>query len=322
MIFVLALFNNAVVNYLKSFDTNAMMLRAGVAFVLYLSLGYLLVKSDNGEFLSISAIVLLAIVLLIAVVGLAIEYSNAKKMFYNLSGAAPVKVSWSFLQGRGNMFPILLYLRQKGMIFWFFHVLISCVIVLLLCMREDTSIKSILFIVSLFSLMNILAFVFSPFTINASEYLDGLLTAEKQFVKRMLYVYDRIFSVSSVIIATILALLMREYLLVFSFLIFSIMVVVPLLSFDVFLITRNRMYYTKTDGSRKFDIKGQLFRISIHSIFIALACIRLYFGNNVLCTIMLLISIVGLIYRQKMFDFTADRFWKNRHKILDGMREE
>ncbi len=321
MIFVLALFNNAVVNYLKSFDTNAMMLRAGVAFVLYLSLGYLLVKSDNGEFLSISAIVLLAIVLLIAVVGLAIEYSNAKKMFYNLSGAAPVKVSWSFLQGRGNMFPILLYLRQKGVIFWFFHVLISCVMLLLLCMREDTSIKSILFIVSLFSLMNILAFVFSPFTINASEYLDGLLTAEKQFVKRMLYVYDRIFSVSSVIIATILALLMREYLLVFSFLIFSIMVVVPLLSFDVFLITRNRMYYTKTGGSRKFDIKGQLFRISIYSIFIALACIRLYFGNNVLCTIMLLISIVGLIHRQKMFDFASDRYWKNRHKILERMRE-
>ena len=140
-------------------------------------------------------------------------------------------------------------------------------------------------------------------------------------MKRMLYVYDRIFSVSSVIIATILALLMREYLLVFSFLIFSIMVVVPLLSFDVFLITRNRMYYTKTDGSRKFDIKGQLFRISINSIFIALACIRLYFGNNVLCSIMLLISIVGLIHRQKMFDFASDRFWKNRHKILERMRE-
>ena len=324
MILTLALFNGAVVRAIKSFETMGKVLSGGIAIAMYALLGYGLTKSECGEILSVGTVALLGLALSVMVLTLAIEYNSAKRMLRKSLGEVGTQhVTFRFFQGRGNMFPILLYLRNKNMVIMFIYLL-SILCCFFAAYKIDTSLSQSVIFKMYFIIMavNFLPYQFNLFTVFASEYMDGLVTMKKDFVRDMIHTYDRYFSISALIIATIIVCILGEYMLILSLLLLSVTVLIPMLLYEVSLASKRLNYYSKLFSVRVVDGQTYISKAIIFGFIALLSVLCLCVSEYCYCVIILSISFVGLIFRKKVLDHASDRFWRNRHKILGKMREE
>ena len=169
--------------------------------------------------------------------------------------------------------------------------------------------------------LNFLPYQFNLFTVFASEYMDGLVTMKKDFVRDMIHTYDRYFSISALIIATIIVCVLGEYMLILSLLLLSVTVLIPMLLYEVSLASKRLNYYSNIFSVKVVDGQTYISRAIIFGFIALLSVLCLYVSEYCYCVIIISISFVGLIFRKKVLDCAADRFWKNRHKILERMRE-
>jgi hypothetical protein len=169
--------------------------------------------------------------------------------------------------------------------------------------------------------LNFLPYQLNLFTVFASEYMDGLVTMKKDFVRDMIHTYDRCFSISALIIATIIVCVLGEYMLILSLLLLSVTVLIPMLLYEVSLASKRLNYYSNIFSVKVVDGQTYISRAIIFGFIALLSVLCLCVSEYCYCVIIISISFVGLIFRKKVLDCAADRFWKNRHKILERMRE-
>ena len=323
MILSLALFNGAVVRAIKSFEIMEKVLSGGIAIVMYALLGYGLLRSESGVIMSVDPVALLGFALCVFGFVLVIEYNSAKRMLRKSLGEVGTQhVTFRFFQGRGNMFPILLYLRNKNMVIMFIYLL-SILCCFFAAYKIDTSLSQSVIFKMYFIIMavNFLPYQFNLFTVFASEYMDGLVTMKKDFVRDMIHTYDRYFSISALIIATIIVCVLGEYMLILSLLLLSVTVLIPMLLYEVSLASKRLNYYSNIFSVKVLDSQTYISRAIIFGFIALLSVLCLCVSEYCYCVIIISISFVGLIFRKKVLDHASDRFWKNRHKILERMRE-
>jgi hypothetical protein len=121
LVLSLALFNGAVVRFIKSFEIMGKMLSGGIAIAMYALLGYGLLRSESGVILSVDTVALLGIALCVIGLALAIEYNSVKKMLYNSLGQVSAQYilgGW-MLQVKEYMFPLLYCIRLKSILVGF-----------------------------------------------------------------------------------------------------------------------------------------------------------------------------------------------------------
>ena len=324
MILTLALFNGAVVRAIKSFETMGKMLSGGIAIVMYALLGYGLLRSESGVIMSVDTVALLGIVLSVLVLALAIEYRSVRKELYkSFEGTGTQHVTFGFFQGRGNMFPILMFLRNK--VFYTTFILIMVLFYSIVM----SMIKSIaLFGINLSYLiipvfLAITTLMYNPFTTLLSEYIEGLVTMKRTFVKDMMIRYHRILSMVAILNAGIIVLIIKEYLFVFSVLIFVVMVIIPASMYDISFASKRRKFFSSKSIEISFDyeFKSIICRWGIMLAMSLPFVLMIFYDKEIACYILLFMSMIWMLCYSRLLGYIADRFWRNRHKILDGMRE-
>lgn len=325
LILTLALFNGAVVRTIKSFEIMGKMLSGGIAIVMYALLGYGLTKSECGEILSVGTVALLGFALCVLVLTLVIEYNSAKRMLRKSLGQVSsqhIFGGW-ILQAKEYMFPLLYCIRLKaisiGLPLWV--LVVSCYIYGLtinsLCIGE---VNFYCWFIPLAMAMPV--FFCNPFTTFLSYYIDGVITLKPAFIKMMLYRMHRILSVMSVVIAIVLVIITKEYLFVLSSLVFVVMLLIPIGMIENSFVSGRIAYFRSAmDMSTISDYRIYLLRFGSVALLSMPFIILLFVDFKIGCYVELSAGVIGLLFHRYIFEKTADRFWKNRHKILDGMRE-
>jgi hypothetical protein len=321
----LALFNGAVVRAIKSFETMGKVLSGGIAIVMYVLLGYGLLRSESGVIMSVDTVALLGFALSVLVLALAIEYNSAKRMLRKSLGQVSLQHIFGgwILQVKEYMFPLLYCIRLKaisiGLPLWV--LVVSCYIYGLTI--NSLCIGGVNFYCWFIPLaMAMPVFFCNPFTTFLSYYIDGVITLKPAFIKMMLYRMHRILSVMSVVIAIVLVIITKEYLFVLSSLVFVVMLLIPIGMIENSFVSGRIAYFRSAmDMSTISDYRIYLLRFGSVALLSMPFIILLFVDFKIGCYVELSAGVIGLLFHRYIFEKTADRFWKNRHKILDGMRE-
>ena len=126
----------------------------------------------------------------------------------------------------------------------------------------------------------------------------------------------------SVIIAGIFAIITKDYLFVLSSLAFVVMVMIPICMIENSFVSERMAYFRSVmDMSTISDYRFYLLRFGSIALLSMPFMLLQFVEYKIGCYVMLFVGVIGLLLHRYILDKTADRFWKNRHKILDGMRE-
>lgn len=325
LVLSLALFNGAVVRFIKSFEIMGKMLSGGIAIAMYALLGYGLVKSESGVIMSVDTVALLGIALCVIGLALAIEYNSVKKMPYKSLGQVSAQYIFGgwMLQVKEYMFPLLYCIRLKSILVGLplFIVMESIYIYTI----KDGS--ACLGGVSLYCwfipcLIALPVFFCNPITTYLSYYIDGLITLKPSFIKMMLYRLHRVLSVIAIMMACIFVIITKDYLFVLSSLVFVVMVMIPIVMIENSFVSERMPYFRSvTDTSTVSDYRIYLLRFGSLALLSMPFFLLQFVDYKIGCYVVLFVSVIGLLSHRYIYDKIADGFWKNRHKILDGMRE-
>ncbi len=325
LILSLALFNGAVVRAIKSFEIMGKMLSGGIAIVMYALLGYGLLRSESGVIMSVDPVALLGIVLSVLVLALAIEYNSAKRMLYKSLGQVSSQHIYGglIMQVKEYMFPLLYCIRLKSIL-----IGLPLFIAMETLYIYSLSVKSVqiggvnLYCWFIPALIAMPVFFCNPITSYLSNYIDGLITLKPSFVKMMLYRLHRVLSVISVIIAGIFMIITKDYLFVLSSLVFVVMVSIPIGMIENSFASKKMPYFQSVmEMNTISDYRSYLLRFGSIALLSMPFMLLQFVEYNIGCYVVLTVGVIGLLFHRHILDKTADNFWKNRYKILDGMRE-
>ena len=325
LILTLALFNGAVVRAIKSFETIAKVLSGGIAIVMYALLGYGLLRSESGVIMSVDTVALLGFALCVMVLTLAIEYNSAKRMLYKSLGQVSSQHIYGglIMQVKEYMFPLLYCIRLKSILIGLPLFIAMETLYIYSLSVESVQIGGVnVYCWFIPALMTLPVFFCNPITSYLSNYIDGLITLKPSFIKMMLYRLHRVLSVISVIIAGIFAIITKDYLFVLSSLAFVVMVMIPICMIENSFVSERMAYFRSVmDMSTISDYRFYLLRFGSIALLSMPFIILLFVDFKIGCYVELTAGVIGLLFHRYIFEKTADNFWKNRHKILDGMRE-
>jgi hypothetical protein len=132
----------------------------------------------------------------------------------------------------------------------------------------------------------------------------------------------RILSVMSVVIAIVLVIITKEYLFVLSSLVFVVMLLIPIGMIENSFVSGRIAYFRSAmDMSTISDYRLYLLRFGSIALLSMPFMLLQFVEYKIGCYVVLVVGVIGLLLHRYILDKTADNFWKNRHKILDGMRE-
>lgn len=325
LILSLALFNGAVVRTIKSFEIMGKMLSGGIAIAMYALLGYGLIRSESGVILSVDTIALLGFALCVLVLALAIEYNSAKRMLYKSVGQVSSQHIYGgfIMQVKEYMFPLLYCIRLKSILIGLPLLIVVETPYIYSLNVESVYIGGVnVYCWFILALIAMPVFFCNPITSYLSNYIDGLITLKPSFVKMMLYRLHRILSVISVIIAGIFMIITKDYLFVLSSLVFVVMVLIPIGMIENSFASKKMPYFQSVmEMNTITDYRLYLLRLGTLAVLSMPFMLLQFVEFRIGCYVVLTVGVIGLLLHRYMLDKIADNFWKNRYKILDGMRE-
>lgn len=123
-------------------------------------------------------------------------------------------------------------------------------------------------------------------------------------------------------IACIFVITTKDYLFVLSSLVFVVMVMIPIVMIENSFVSERMPYFRSVmDTSTVSDYRIYLLRFGSLALLSMPFFLLQFVDYKIGCYVVLFVGVIGLLSHRYIYDKIADNFWKNRHKILDGMRE-